>query len=86
MSGADTGDSPPLTDAEIRALARRLMSRMAWSWTDHLSWEDVPLLSEQEWSRLTDALDREAVALTARAGNADEAEDIDSIYLWERTQ
>lgn len=75
-----------LTDAEVKALARRLMSRIAWDWPRLLSWEDVPLLAEQDWTRLSDALDREAVALTARAKNADEVEDIDSVYLWERTQ
>lgn len=75
-----------LTDAEIAALARRLMSRVAWDWPKRLSWEDVPLLSEEAWGRLSDALDREAAALTARAHNADHAEDIDSVYLWEQTQ
>lgn len=86
MSTAENPARPAFTDAEVKALARRLMSQVAWEWSDRLSWEDVPLLSEHDWARVVRALDREAKDLAGRADNADRNEDIDSIYLWEQVQ
>lgn len=78
------GEGIVLSDAELRALARRLITRQAADFDQWLSWEDVPELAESSWLALADAVEARAKRMTLLANDTDRAEDIDSLALIER--
>ena len=81
-----------LTDMEANALARRLVARHLAADADSgwLLWEDYPMLAEMAFLRLSEAVDAHVNALARDASKAasdgDRRDDIDSMFLLERTQ
>lgn len=67
-----------LNETETRALAMR---RVLWALTNHdewLEWEDVPLLDEDGFNRLSDALDDIRNWWTEHLRDFERVEDVDS--------
>lgn len=73
-----------LSGDETKALARRLVANHLYWDTDWLSWEDVPMLSEQAFARLQDAVDKITRAAPDEVDALDRAENIDSMLLHEQ--
>jgi hypothetical protein len=70
-----------LEGGEARALALRLMARLAADWNEHLDWEDVPELVESSWLSLSDELDSVAREVLLASKRYDERFDVDSLHL-----
>lgn len=87
---ADTSGNAPstveLTMAEAMALARRVAADHLDTRSDWLLWEDFPMLSEQAFERLHEAVEAVAKDADDEADGMDVAEDIDSMLLRERAQ
>lgn len=73
-----------LDETETRALAMR---RVLWALTNHdewLEWGDVPLLDEDGFNRLSDAVDDIRNWWSEHLRDFERAEDVDSAHIEER--
>ena len=83
-SGDSTARTVALVGCEHKALAHRLMARLATDWADRIDWEDVPYLAEGSWQRVADEMDELARWLLGTADDVDRGHDIDSRHLFEQ--
>lgn len=77
-------DAVELTHAEATLLAKRLVARHIAHDEDWITWEDVPLLSEQAWLRLFDEVTAVGEALLDEVRRYEWANAMDSAHLLER--
>lgn len=79
-----TVNPKPLTEEETVALAMRLAVRNLNDCDEWLNWEDVPLLDEDGFDRLTDAMTDVRIGLERKLSRYEQEFDVDSAEIESR--
>ena len=73
-----------LEGIEPDALAWRLLARLVSDWSEHVGWEDVPILDETSWEQVAGEMDEIATWISNRSDQFDRELKVDSRFLFEQ--